>query len=45
MARSFLVADLAEDDALTGVFVFILVSTLLTAIPVECNIISFVRDH
>ena len=44
MARSFLVADLAEDNLLTGVFVFILVSTVLTAIPVEYNIIRFVRD-
>ena len=44
MARSFLVADLFEDDTLTGVFVFILVSTVLAALPVEYNIIRFVRD-
>ena len=44
MARSFLVADLAEDEALTGVFVFILVGTVLAALPVEYNIIRFVRD-
>ena len=44
MARSFLVVDLAEDEALTGVFVFILVATVLAALPVEYNIIRFVRD-
>ena len=44
MARSFLVADLGEDKALTGLFVVILVSTVLAALPVEYNIIRFVRD-
>ena len=44
MARSFLVADLAQDNVLTGVFVVILVSTVLAALPVEYNIIRFVRD-
>ena len=44
MARSFLVNDLGEDSALTGLFVVILVSTILAALPVEYNIIRFVRD-
>ena len=44
MARSFLVADLPEDPVLTGIFVFILVATVLAALPVEYNIIRFVRD-
>ena len=44
MARSFLVADLGDDGALTGLFVVILVSTILAALPVEYNIIRFVRD-
>ena len=44
MARSFLVSDLGEDKALTGLFVVILVSTILAALPVEYNIIRFVRD-
>ena len=45
MARSFLVSDLGEDKALTGLFVVILVSTILAALPVEYNIIRFVRDE